>query len=299
MTLLNTLRESNSREESKLQSNLAASEATVSELSREVDRLSAFLASTTKHINLLHDQFLERESIIEEQEKVKQETLKVNQQIDVHRKREMELERLISEVRQISETQEIELEKAKNQMSNIDLLRTSNDEEEEALTLLRVEFPKTAAMNDGLSREIGNLQETIASINQSNQSELLSIERHLKDISKQVVEKMNEVQEKRNIFESNQSLLRELNKATLEEVEQHRNLKANFDAAYDTQLKLIVRKEMDIAKIRAERLESKRLERLSEEISLEKLQCGVQIIQDAERIEKEYMEKIRNLQEVM
>jgi chromosome segregation ATPase len=299
MTLFNSLRESNSKEEAEWEAKLSASEALVSELSSQVDHLSASVASTTKHINLLREQFMHRESVMEEQEIVWQETLKLNQQIDAHRNREMELKRLIAQAHGISETHSKELEKIKKKMSDIDLLRTNNDEEEQALTLLRVDLPKIEAMNDGLSREIASFQENMTSEIQSNQSELSSIENHLKDTSKQVIEKMHKVQEARRMLEENQSLLRELNKETLEEVEQHRNLKVNFDAAYETQLKLILRREMDIAKVRTERLEAKKLERLSEEISLEKLKCGVQIIQEAERIEKEYLEKIKHLQEVV
>jgi hypothetical protein len=298
MTLLSTLRESNSKQEAEWTSTLAANESIVAQLSRQVDELSASVASKTKHINLLRDQFLQRETIMKEQEIVRQDTLKLNQEIDAHRNRETELKKLIAQARQSYESHKNELEKIKKQKSDVDLLRARNDDEEEALSSLRVELPRLVSMNDNLSRDISSLQETIASVNQSNQSELLSIDRHLKDMSKQLVDKMHQVQEERKMLENNQSLLRELKKATLDEVEQHRNLKVNFDAAYETQLKLIAKKEMDIAKIRAERLEAKKLERLAEEISLEKLKCGVQIIQDADRIEKEYLEKIKNLQEV-
>ncbi len=246
---------------------------------------------------MLHRQFDERDDIAAESQRVKNDFVQVDEKLESHRGREEELLQLIAKAKLDVEAKQKEINVVKEEMAKVDEIRASNDKEEAAvLDPAKKEHPCLLAHGENVSKQILVLENRSASTEKSTESDILASKASLEEIKKQVAEKLARNEEKKDLLKAISQSREEIAKNATEEIAQHDTLKRQFEESREVQEAEIVKKEEDLDKLRGERLEAKKLERICEEISLEKLSCGVQNIQDADRMVKEFEAKAASLQ---
>lgn len=246
---------------------------------------------------MLHRQFAEREEISAERQRVKNNFVQVDENLESCRGREEELLQLIALAKLDVEAKQKEINGVKEEMAKVVELRASNDKEEAAvLDPAKEEHPRLLAHGENVSKQILALENQSASTEKSTESDILAGKASLEEIKKQVAEKLARNDDKKNHLKTLMQAREEIAKKAIEEIAQHDTLKRQFEESREVHEKEIVQKEEDLEKFRGERLEAKKLERICEEISLEKLSCGVQNIQDADRMVKEFEAKAASLQ---
>jgi len=246
---------------------------------------------------MLHRQFTEREEIAADRQRVKNNFVQLDEKLESHRGREEELLQLIAKAKLDVEAKQKEINVVKEEMAKVDGIRASNDKEEATvLDPAKEEHPRLLAHGENVSKQILVLENQSASTEKSTESCILATKASLEEIKKHVGEKLARNEEKKNLLRTLMQSREEIARNATEEIAQHDTLQRQFEESREVHEKEIVQKEEDLEKLRGERLEAKKLERICEDISLEKLSCGVQNIQDADRMVQEFEANAASLQ---
>ena len=273
----------NKREEAKWNSELEGGAHAISEVARQAQTLAESKLQISNRIDMLNRQFAERGDILGKRLSVKNDIAKVNDRLESYRAREEELQQLIAQAKQAVATKQKNVDDVNEEMAKVGELRTSNDKEEaEVLNPAKEEHPRLLVNGENVSKQIIFLQNQSSTAKKCTEMDIAASKASFEEIKKQVLEKIACNEDMKNFLKTCMESREELTKATTEEIAQHNTLKSQFEDSSKLHEKEIAKEEEDRAKLRAERDKAKTLERVCEEFALEKLTCGVQIIQETE-----------------
>lgn len=239
--------------------------------------------SIENRIDMLNRQFIEREDILGERLIIKNDIAKTHDKLNSHRAREEELLQLIAEAKEAVEKKQKDVDILGEEMATVGELCALNDKEEvEVLNPAKEEYPSLLANSENVSKQILDLQNQSSAAKKNGELEIAASKASLEEIKKQVLEKVMYNEEKMNVIKACIESRDEVTQTATEEIAQHNTLKKQFEESCEVHEKEIAKEEDDRAKLRAKRGEAKKLERICEEFALEKLRCGVQIIQETE-----------------
>ena len=247
--------------------------------------LSSQLDSITK-------QFAVRKEIVAARVKVQQLCKDTKDRIGDIRKREGELLKELSELKEIMKEKDVHLQDCKRQKMEIEQLKATNDKEEkEVLAPAERCLPQLLEEKQALAKKITELHDCSVSEKEIFDTKKKSNTSILNNLNVIYEEKFEHVQVKKKEITDMKNLMEKLHTSTIEEIKEHDQITANLDEALNAQKVLVEEKKVEREeKIEASKLEWSNVLKLKN-YEVQVLKNGADIIKKTKEIENTLAEE--------